>query len=146
MEQQKEAENIFLNIVMNYVFLSTEKTMYDILSKEASGNFQDVERAELQKSFLNLDEKQKELFLFAINQTISRTIFNFLVLLDNKLTGYPLGNIPSDFGVYLHGYKNEDDLYKYSPSTSVRINMSYTGSDLHDNFLSLLHSRNNDVR
>jgi hypothetical protein len=137
----RDAVRIFLNLVMSYVYKDTKKAMRDILDSEKSVPTNDTQQVGLQKWFLSLDETQKETLSFAIDQAITRTIFNFLVLLDNKTTGYPLENMPSDFGIYLQIYNDDDAIYDYQPLEKLRVNMSYSEEDLHDAFMKMLYTR-----
>jgi hypothetical protein len=112
----------------------TFKSMKRLLQEGPPGRQKDPKLVEMQNWFLNLNEDDRRFVLEIAQETIDRTIFNFLVLLDNKVPGYPITGEVSDFALSIQTYKRNEDLFDYRPKDTVRINRSYTGGDLHDNF------------
>lgn len=113
----------------------TFKSMKRLLQEGPPGRRKDPKLVEMQNWFLNLNEDDRRFVLEIAQETIDRTIFNFLVLLDNKVPGYPITGEVSDFALSIQTYKSDEELFNYWPKDVIRINKSYTGGDLHDDFI-----------
>lgn len=132
MVDEIEAKEIFVDLVNEQVYEATKEGMREFLLPDSG----DDNYADFRSLFSGLDEQKQALFLKAIDEAISMTVFNFLVLLDNQTTGTPLEDTPSDLGLYLQSAGDEDAIYNYQPSHRVRINRSYSsGGNLHDAFM-----------
>ena len=146
MPTQEDAIKVFLEAIYYAVYIATQKSMMKRLVEGPPGTVSDPKATTIKNWFLSLDETHQSVFLDAIQETISMSIFNFLVLIDNKAGGYPLKETVSDYAIFLQSYKDEDSLYDYSLSLeAIRLNMSYSpGGDLHDEFMHLLRDQNKD--
>src|SRR5689334_8192783 len=77
----------------------TFKSMRRLLQEGPPGRQKDPNFVKMQNWYLNLNEDDKRFVLEIAQETIDRTIFNFLVLLDNKVPGYPITGEVSDFAL-----------------------------------------------
>jgi L-amino acid N-acyltransferase YncA len=130
----KEAARIFLDR-LSHAYNGAIKGVVALLEKGPRGRKKQPHEVALHQWFQNLDEEGREHVLAIVRETANTTVFACLVLLDNKMVGYPLEGQMSDFAVYLQTYENEEAKAANSPETSTRLNLSYTpDGDLHDEF------------
>jgi hypothetical protein len=131
----------FMEKLIDSVRDGTAKGMKRLLQEGPPGRQKDPRLVKMQNWYLNLEEDDKRFVLEVVHETIDRTIFNFLVLIDNKVPGYPITGEVSDFAISIQTYKNDEELFNYEPKDAIRINRSYTGGDLHDDFISHILER-----
>jgi len=104
-----------------------------LLREGPPGSQQQPEETELQQWFCLLKFEDQEKILKIAKMAVKLTVFNFLVLLDNKMSGQPIQERISDFGLYVHTYGSAVDRFSYNPDESIRLNRSYSvNGDLHE--------------
>jgi hypothetical protein len=140
-KDSKNAIDIFLKRIISYSYDGAIRGIRKILERGPSGRAKQVKRSKIFEWYQELDEKDRQIVLDIIEESVRLSVFSFLVVLDNKAGGPPLDHT-SDFALYLQTYESDDERIKYSPSISTRLNMSYTvGGELHDEFNHLLQFR-----
>jgi hypothetical protein len=123
----------FLSKVSYKVQIASYDSIGMLVREGPPGKLKPPDDLELHRWFSSLKEEEQEKILEILNKTIKLTIFNFLVLLDNKASGQPVEDKVSDFGLYLHTYESNSDRFNYKPDETIRLNMSYTvNGDLHE--------------
>lgn len=141
---QNEGLKIFLHKVISHVYNGCSNSMDQLLHEGPKGKSPPDKWLAISKWFQNLNGVDQKNVDQLIKMVIEMSIFSFLVVLDNKVPGMPLGDIPSDYALYIQSYKNMDNLSHYQQEESTRINMSYSiDGDLHEEFSSTFHDMNN---
>lgn len=136
---QSEAKNVFLKLLLDTVYNSTLKTVHQKLALDLQNDYKKKSREEVVVIIKKINPEQREIIASVIDQIKAQTLLNLLALIDNK-RGYPLEGIPSELALYLQTASNPQALFDYQPEEAVRINMSYTeNGDLHDDFCYLLN-------
>lgn len=137
----KNAIDIFLRRIISHSYDGAIRGVRKILERGPSGRAKQVKRSKIFEWYQKLDEKDRQVVLDIIEESVRLSVFSFLVVLDNKAGGPPL-DLNSDFALYLQTYASDNDRTNYSPNTSTRLNMSYTvDGELHDEFNHLLQTR-----
>lgn len=127
-----DAMNTFIGIVLKQAVEGTVDGMKTLLMEGPPGRVKDQRYLSLQKRFSCLNEDEKEFVLAVARESAVRSVFNLLVVLDNKV-GYPIRGEVSDFALNLQTYESAGELRKYLPKEVIRINRSYSiDGDLHD--------------
>lgn len=131
--------NKALKSFLSKVFYKVQTASYDsivmLLREGTPGKLKPPDDLEIRRWFSSLNEEEQEKILKILNKSIKLTVFNFLVLLDNKASGQPDNDKVSDFGLYLHTYESNSDRFNYKPDETIRLNMSYTvNGDLHESY------------
>jgi hypothetical protein len=131
---------VFLKALIDQAVHGTFNSIEKQLRDGPSGRIKDPNKLKNQEWYLGLRDDEKKILLNIIQDVINRTVFNLLVIIDNKLVGYPLQKEISDFALYLQTYENQNDLTNYKPKEILRINRSYSiNGDLHDEFTAYIN-------
>ena len=133
-----DAVKLFLDIVNQQAIKGTYTGIEDLLKEGPPGRLKKQDYVKFHEWYRNLGEQDKEIVLNIIREAINRTIFNLLVILDNKVGNLLEGDI-SDLTLNLQIYTDRDNLFKYNPQEITRINKSYSiDGDLHDIFTDMI--------
>ncbi|HPH98666.1 MAG TPA: hypothetical protein PK613_22490 [Anaerolineaceae bacterium] len=134
-----QAVKIFIEQVYYQVYQAAIHASESVLQEDPPKGMKESDEAKLKQWFLTLSEEDKKNVLQVVKETAQLSVFCFLVLIDNKKVGYPIEDEVSDLALYYQTYENEENCYNYKPAESIRINMSYSEEDLHDEFLYMVH-------
>jgi len=127
------ALDVFIKKVYGQVHKQAYSSLELLLREGPPGNQKQPEDTELQQWFCMLKFEDQEKILKIAKMAMKLTVFNFLVLLDNKMSGQPIQERISDFGLYVHTYGSAVDRFSYNPDESIRLNRSYSvNGDLHE--------------
>jgi len=128
-----DALDAFIKKVYGQVHKPTYSSLELLLREGSPGNQKQPEETELQQWFCSLNIEDQEKILKIAKMAVKLTVFNFLVLLDNKTSGQPIQEEVSDFGLYIHTYESNAHRFSYNPNKSIRLNRSYSvNGDLHE--------------
>ena len=131
----EEAAYIFLDRIKHNAYDSVIHSMQILLEQGPPGRKKNHKQVELYRWFQDLDEYNRKLVLDVVEESIKLSIFSFLVILDNKISGSLLENQIADIDVRLSTYDSDNSKFSYSPQLSARINLSYNiDGDLHEKF------------
>jgi hypothetical protein len=135
MFNKNELVNHFIDAIINRAVDNTKNNMETLLTQGPPGQIKDPTDLAISEWYLNLKDQDKEMVQQITQNSIIRTVFNVLVIIDNKI-GYPIEGVASDYSLNLHIYNNQDDLFSNKPQQTIRINQSYSPKgDLHDLFV-----------
>lgn len=133
MTSESSTLGLFLKRVYDHVHRSTYNSIKLFLREGPPGKSKSREELELHQWFSLLKLEDQEKILKIAKMIVKFTIFNFLVLLDNKTSGQPIQEEVSDFGLYIHTYESNAHRFSYKPNKSIRLNKSYSvNGDLHE--------------
>jgi len=85
--------------------------------------------------FRSLDADDKEKVAEVVRETVDRTLFSTMALLDGATSGWPVQGRCSDFVLYLQLYSDEESYLENAPSRLERINRPDNAEDLHDRYM-----------
>jgi hypothetical protein len=135
---QYETEKNFIDIVLNTAYYGAIRSMNSLLHDGPGRLKYSDEVINYCKWFSKLDENERNKVLQIIKDSVVRSVFNFLNILDN--TGpYPVKNVASEYILNLQTYSSEEDFLSDKPNDVIRVNDPNSSvGDLHDLFLEIL--------
>ncbi len=135
----------FLSRVLTHAYLGTINDISNLLIQGPPGRKKPPSDISMHNWFSELDENNRAVVLSIIRKTAYSSIFNLLVILDNKTGGYPLEQNISDYCLSVNTYENIHEMNKYIPQEQIRFNLSRGNfnsqeyiEDLHDYFIYML--------
>ena len=130
---QDSIEDEFVRRIVARAYHGAVNATLSWLEEGPHGGKPPEEQVRLHNWFSQLSHDDQKNVRDVMATAIHSSVFGFLVLLDNKTSGFPVSGTLSDYSVHLNVYSVESDLEAYRPAESTRINRSYDGGgDLHD--------------
>lgn len=135
------AFNTFMDIIIHSCYEGTKKSFKHLLENGPTGREKHPKLTELHQWYKNLDDHSQAQVISIVSEAVNRSIYSFLVLLDN-LSGKPERENISDFALYLQRYVNYEKMADNLPKEKIRINQpKITNSFFHDEFMYYLQDQ-----
>jgi hypothetical protein len=138
MVDQEIAVNRFVDGVFEHVYRSSIECAVSLLREGPPGRCPLPEDVSLHRWFTTLGERDQGFVIQAIRESVEQAVFDFLVLLDNKIADPPLDDTDADYALYLQTYENNRALKSNVPEAAIRLNQMESSNDLHDQFCLIL--------
>jgi len=128
-----DAVKIFMKLVVRHAYFGAINTTVSLLTQGPPGRLKPQDKFRMHDWYISLESGDQSMVRAIIEEAVQASVFNFLVVLDNKTIGRPIDRDFSDFAVYLQRYSSEKDQYRNASIDATRINQSYKpDGDLHD--------------